>query len=173
MVSIRPATQMDIADIVRIHIDSWKAQFTSFLTIQQTALKDLNMVNQLEIWQERFANEEGKTRYTFVATTNQVVVGYITGILIDDEYDTELHQIYVLPSVQGRGIGKELVQYLAKCFHDLGKQSLLVWVMTINPAVKFYRDALGGKLVSERIIPNGDGILKETAYVWSNLLDLF
>jgi hypothetical protein len=50
---------------------------------------------------------------------------------------------------------------------------MLVWVMTSNPAVAFYRDGLGGSYVSERIIPDGDGILKEAAYVWSDIRVLF
>lgn len=173
MLSIRPATQADIADIVHIHIDSWKTQFIPFLTIQQIALKDLNVANQTKVWQERFTTEEGNTRYTFIAIINDVAVGYITGRFLESEYDAELHQIYVLPAVQGRGIGKELVQCLAKCLDNNGKQSLLVWVMTANPAVKFYRDSLGGKLVSERIIPDADGILKESGYAWANIQDLF
>lgn len=45
--------------------------------------------------------------------------------------------------------------------------------MTINPAVRFYRDNLGGIYLQERIIPDGDGILKEAAYGWSDLTELF
>lgn len=173
MLSIRPAIQNDSADIVHIHIESWNAQFTPFLTAQQVLLKDLDTANQKQLWQGRFANEESKTRYTFIAEDNGIAVGYITGKFIDGAYDAELHQIYVLPNAQGHGIGRKLVRNLAKGLYEVGKQSIIVWVMTINPAVNFYQDSLGGKRVTERIIPNGDGILKESGYIWSNIQDLF
>lgn len=173
MVFIRPATLDDSADIVTIHINSWKAHFTPFLTNEQITLKDLNAANQLRFWRARFENEESTTRFTFIAVENDVPVGYITSIFHDGNYDAQLHQIYVLPTATGRGIGKQLVTTLAQSLYQADKHSLLVWVMTINPAVQFYRDALAGTLVTERIIPDGDGILKESAYAWSDIQDLF
>lgn len=173
MLSIRPAILSDAADIVRIHITIWKANFESFMTVEQVKLKDLDEVNQLKVWQRRFIEEEGKSRHTFIAEIDETSAGYITGRDTSGDYDAELHQIYVLPDANRRGIGKKLVAQLAQAVHENGKQSMLVWVMTINPAVAFYRDALCGKYVGERIIPDGDGILKEAAYAWTDLEVLF
>ena len=66
----------------------------------------LTTANQLA---KLYENEEGKTRFTFIAVENDVAVGYITGIFHDGEYDAQLHQIYVLPTAIGHGIGKQLV----------------------------------------------------------------
>ncbi|GAB5494090.1 MAG: GNAT family N-acetyltransferase [Phototrophicaceae bacterium] len=173
MLLIHPATRDDSADIVHIHINSWNAQFPSFLTSEHITLKDLNTATQLGIWQARFENEEGKTRFTFIAVEDDSPIGYITGIFHDGDYDAQLHQIYVLPTATCRGIGRQLVATLAQTLYKANKHSLFVWVMTINPAVQFYRDALAGTLVTERIIPKGDGILKEAKYVWSDIQELF
>jgi len=173
MIAIRPAIPADAAEIARIHITSWKANFESFLTDEQVKLKDLDEANQLKVWQRRLNEEEGKSRQTFIAEKDETPVGYITGRDYDGDYDAELHQIYVSPEASRNGIGKKLVARLAQALHKNGKQSMLVWVMTINPAVAFYRDALGGKYIGERIIPDGDGILKEAAYVWTDLEALF
>lgn len=173
MLTIRPATVNDATKIVHIHINSWKAQFTSFLTDEQVKLKDLDEANQLIVWQRRLTNEEGISRHTFIAELDGKSVAYITGCNFDGDYDAELHQIYVLPEAHHRGIGKNLLSQLAKRLYENDKQSLIVWVMTINPAISFYRDGLNGTSAGERIIPDGDGILKEASYVWSDIEALF
>lgn len=107
---------------------------------------------------------------------DNTAVGYIMGVTTQsniDNYDAELHQIYVLPDAHRLGVGKQLVSALAKRLNQERFRSLLVWVMTINPAVRFYRDSLGGIYLQERVIPDGDDILKEAAYGWSDLTELF
>lgn len=173
MFNIRPATVNDATKIVHIHINSWKAQFSSFLTDEQVKLKDLDEANQLIVWQRRLTDEEGISRHTFIAELDEKAVAYITGRNFEGDYDAELHQIYVLPEAHYRGIGKKLVSQLAKRLYDYGKRSMIVWVMTINPAISFYRDGLNGTFAEERIIPDGDGILKEVSYVWSDIRVLF
>ena len=64
MLTIRPATVNDATNIAHIHINSWKAQFTSFLTDEQVKLKDLDEANQLRVWQRRLTDEEGISRHT-------------------------------------------------------------------------------------------------------------
>lgn len=106
MVVIRPATLTDATTIVRIHLTSWQAQFKSFLTPEQVKLKDLDEANQLKIWQERLTDQESEIRHTFIAMLDDVPVGYITGVTTQPEiahYDTELHQIYVLPDAHRLG----------------------------------------------------------------------
>lgn len=166
MLSIRPATPDDVQAIVDIHITSWKAQFIPFLTPEQVTLKDLDKVHQCKVWQERLLHEEGKTRITFLAEKDYIAVGYITGRESSLDTEAELHQIYVSPSAHRQGIGQQMFTRLVQTYDKLNKTSMFVWVMTINPAVAFYRDYLGGILIEERLIPEGDGILKEAKYRW-------
>ncbi|MGB7341316.1 MAG: GNAT family N-acetyltransferase, partial [Phototrophicaceae bacterium] len=130
MISIRPATANDIDAIVRVHIDSWIAQFTPFLSAQQVLLKELDEGKQIKLWQARFATEEGISRKTFVAEQHNQVIAYITGRDSDGIADAELHQIYVQTNKHRLGIGRRLVAELAKNYHHQGKKSLFVWVMT-------------------------------------------
>lgn len=173
MIHIRPATPTDIDAIVRIHISSWIAQFTPFLSAEQVQLKELDETVQASLWQARLSSEEDVSRKTFVAHEGKDVIAYITGHISDNLADIKLHQIYVQSDKQHLGVGRQLVAQLAHHYHQLGKKSLFVWVMTINPAVAFYRDTLGGTYITERLIPDGDGILKEAAYRWQSLEVLF
>ncbi|MGJ3239708.1 MAG: N-acetyltransferase family protein [Anaerolineae bacterium] len=173
MISIRPAHADDITAIVSIHIQSWNAQFRSFLNAEQIQLKNLDSEHQQELWQARFNQEEGRTRRTFIAIQAGDKLGYITGAHHESSCDAQLQQIYVRPPAHHQGIGEQLVAALAQQLHADGKHCLFVWVMTINPAITFYRDRLGGSFVEERIIPHGDGILRETAYRWTPITRLF
>lgn len=174
---IRPATVEDAGAIASVHIRSWWEAFSSILSAEQIAAKDLDEASQTAIWTKRLMEEEGKSRFTFVATEEERLIAYVTGGKIrgtahdsaDDWADAELHQIYVLAEAQGKGIGKALVVRLAQELSKQGFKSLIVWVMTLNPAVAFYRDALGGKFITERPIPEVNGSLKEAAYGWSSL----
>jgi L-amino acid N-acyltransferase YncA len=168
---IRAAKPEDAKAIARVHIRSWREAFSPLMTAEQIAAKDLDEASQTAIWTKRLEQEEGQTRFTFVAEEGSVQA-FITGGAIREafeDYDAELHQIYILAEAQRKGLGRQLVQVLAQKLAEQGYQSMLVWVMTLNPAVAFYRDALGGKFLAERPIREVNGSLKEAAYGWPSL----
>ncbi|MEL6308359.1 MAG: GNAT family N-acetyltransferase [Chloroflexota bacterium] len=171
MIGIRPAEPMDAATIADIHVRSWRAQFTAFLTPEQIMLKNLDQHDIRLQWQSRLVAEEGQRRHTFIACDGGMPVGYITGRTQSPKagYSSELDQIYVLASHLGLGIGTQLVSQLVARLMSIGHTSMMVWVMTTNPAVQFYRERLGGVYLGERVIPDGDGILKEAGYGWDDM----
>jgi len=168
---IREAKLEDAGAIALVHIRSWREAFSPILSAEQIAAKDLDEASQTAIWTKRLKEEEGKSRFTFLAEEDGIVA-FITGCKTRDAfegYDAELHQIYILPEGQRKGLGQKLVKVLAQKLHEQGYQSMLVWVMTLNPAVAFYRDVLGGRFLQERPIPEVNGSLKEAAYGWPEL----
>ena len=176
---IRAAKLEDAGAIARVHIRSWRETFSPILSAEQIAAKDLDEGSQTAIWTKRLSEEEGISRFTFVAEEERLIAyvtgGKIRGIVhdsVDDWADAELQQIYVLAEAQGKGIGKALVVRLAEELSRQGFKSLIVWVMTLNPAVVFYRDMLGGKFLAERPIPEVNGSLKEAAYGWPDIRKL-
>jgi L-amino acid N-acyltransferase YncA len=171
---IRPAKVEDAAAIARVHIRSWRETFSPILTAEQIAAKDLDEASQTGIWTKRLKDEEGKSRFTFVAE-EESLLAFVTGCETREAfegYDSELHQIYILAEAQRKGLGQELVKALARKLVEQGYQSMLVWVMTQNPAVAFYRDALGGVFLEERPILEVNGSLKEAAYGWPDIRSL-
>jgi GNAT superfamily N-acetyltransferase len=83
----------------------------------------------------------------------------------DPVYKGEVMAIYILQSQQGKGIGRCLVQAVAKQLHLSGINSMLIWVLANNPACQFYA-ALGGKPVDEKEIEISGKPLIEVAYGW-------
>jgi ribosomal protein S18 acetylase RimI-like enzyme len=162
---IRAATPEDAAAIARVHLISWRAAFEPVMSPDLVARKNLDEAPEITKWQKRLREEP--ERITLVAVLDERVIGFITGGAARDGiagYDSELYQIYLLPDSQRRGIGQKLVAALAHELFQAGYQTMLVWVMTLNPAVKFYRDTLGGVYLAERPIHEVEGKLSEAAY---------
>lgn len=73
---------------------------------------------------------------------------------------TKIHKIYILPSMQGMGIGKKLIEHVV----DLSRQSnilnLQLNVNRFNNAVHFYKSQ-GFEILYEENIDIGNGYLME------------
>ena len=61
----------------------------------------------------------------------------------DPDYQGEVYALYLLQSAQKQGIGRRLVQTLARRLSEEEHRTLLIWVNAQNPACRFY-EALGG-----------------------------
>jgi len=69
---------------------------------------------------------------------------------------TKIHKIYVLPTAQGKGVGKILINAIAELAHQNNNQVLSLNVYRKNPAIDFY-EKLGFKKVDEFDIDVGNG----------------
>lgn len=170
VISIRSAAPSDAPGIATVHLTTWQAQFTPLMPAWMIERKDLDPVSETARWQKRLTTEPN--RITFVAVSDEQVVGFATGEAargVTFGHEAELYQLYVLPAAQSKGIGQALVGHLALALSDAGFTSMLVWVVTVNPAVRFYRDVLGGTYLGERPIPEVDNLLQEAAYGWKDL----
>jgi ribosomal protein S18 acetylase RimI-like enzyme len=65
-----------------------------------------------------------------------------------------LHKLYILPGLQGKGIGKLLIQFIINDIKNFGIQMLELNVNKQNPAIGFYRK-LGFKIIREENIEIG------------------
>lgn len=73
---------------------------------------------------------------------------------------TKIHKIYILPSVQGKGIGKKLIDYIAV---EAQKQRNIVITLNVNKynkALHFYLK-LGFSNVKEEVIDIGNGYVMD------------
>jgi ribosomal protein S18 acetylase RimI-like enzyme len=69
---------------------------------------------------------------------------------------TKIHKIYILPTVQGKGVGKKLINAIAEIAYQNKNQTLSLNVYRKNPAIEFY-EKLGFKKVEEIDINVGNG----------------
>jgi ribosomal protein S18 acetylase RimI-like enzyme len=76
--------------------------------------------------------------------------------------------LYVLQAYQGRGLGRRLVQVVARHLRRLGMSALTIAVLKANvPAQRFY-EAIGGQFVRVGEIEDSGYMLPEIVYGWAD-----
>ena len=128
----------DVDDIVEVRKQSWMATYPNAdadITaedIESIEFKSEKMKEQIEMQLEGIS-----TNHLWVAKRRNHVVGFCVAGLGRNEEGNELHAIYVLPEVQGMGVGKALMN-TALDWLDSGKDTYL-WVTSYNQkAIEFY-----------------------------------
>jgi GNAT superfamily N-acetyltransferase len=168
MMRIRSATLADAADIAHVHVESWRATYPGL--VPDAVLANLSEDHRALQWINTLGNRMSP-EFVYVAEDDaHEVVGFASGGPTrseDPDYAGELYAIYLLPPAQKQGVGKQLAQAVARHLAEQGKTSMIVWVITGNPAAQFY-EALGGHFVREASFTMGGTELQEAAYGWAD-----
>jgi GNAT superfamily N-acetyltransferase len=141
--TIREARPEDAAGIARVHVDSWRATYPGIMP--QEHLDALSYRDYTQTWADRLHGEDA-TRVFVAEDSDGAVVGFASGGPErggDPHLRGEISALYLLQSHQGRGLGRRLVQALARRLAADGFDTLLIWVNARNPARHFY-EAMGG-----------------------------
>lgn len=91
-------------------------------------------------------------------------------MLLPKLYTAELYALYLLQEHQGSGYGSALMRTTVEKFVEQGHHAMLRWVLSTDPARKFY-EALGSRYLKTEFTKLGGESLKEVAYGWVDLLD--
>ncbi len=163
---VRPATVADAAAIARVHVDSWRSTYRGLMP--DKVLADLSYEERENLWVGGLSD---RSKFIFVAEEADWIIGFAVGgpeRSHDPVYRAELYAIYLLEAHQRRGIGRNLAHALVARLRQERFSSLLVWVLTENPARKFY-ESLGGVQLRTKKIRIGGVRLDEVAYGWTDL----
>ena len=169
---IREAQQSDAAAIARVRVESWRTAYSGILP--DGYLDGLSYEENTRNWQHILAPTTPQN-YAYVAEDDDGnVVGFALGgpeRSNNPNYTGELYAIYLLEDFQGRGLGRALAQAVVRRLVQEGMVSMLIWVLSENPARAFYT-ALGGQPIYEKEIEIGGSRFKEVAYVWQDIRPL-
>jgi len=164
---IRHARTRDLPDIARIHIDMWRVAYADLLAPE--FLRELSYTRSRLQWEAMLARHSG---VLLVAESNDDgVVGFAAGGAERTrayEVDGELMALYVLASHHRSGIGRALIRRFARELHENGRNGMIVWVLSDNPARGFY-ERLGGASAGEQRLNVGGESVVEVGYVWTDL----
>ncbi len=151
-------------------MDTWRKAYKGI--VPDDYLDGLSYEESGRLWQDVITAGDG---CVFVAEDESGVIGFASGSPRErfsrdlKEYEGELKTVYVLPSHQGTGAGRQLVGAVARYFTGRGMRSMFLWVFTENrPARRFY-ESLGGVLIAEDGFELGGAWLSEVAYGWEEL----
>jgi ribosomal protein S18 acetylase RimI-like enzyme len=92
----------------------------------------------------------------FIAELDNKPIGFASFGPLPEPNTFKLHKLYVLPGIQGKGIGKALVEFIVKELEPEKAQTLLLNVNRHNKAKTFY-ERLGFEIIKEEDIDIGNG----------------
>lgn len=139
----------------------WPSTFEKILSEEQIEYM-LNWMYNMET----LKNQISEGHLFFVAEEENQPIGFM-GIQPNypDPQSTKIHKLYVLPEIQGKGIGRELIKTATEVAKKSGNDRLVLNVNRFNKAVHFYQ-RIGFEILYEENIDIGNGYLMED-YVMS------
>lgn len=171
-IHIRGAGLEDASSIARVRVTTWQSTYRGL--IPQDYLDSLSTIEYTAHWQGILA-ANGRQGYACVAESESTeIIGFALGGVERSQnpiFKGELYALYILDSYQNHGIGRKLVSAIARHLILEGINSMLVWVLSDNPARAFY-EALGGEPLYEKPMMISGKELKQIAYGWQNLITL-
>lgn len=153
--------------------------------IEQLSIDRIHLVNHLahDIWPHTFKDILKREQinymldwmYDLSTLEEQVRIGHLYYAIKDygrpvgfigleanfpDAGHLRIHKLYVLPEIQGKGLGRKLVNHAIDIAFDLDLDVLHLNVNRFNKSVDFYKH-VGFKVVAEEDIEIGKGYLME------------
>ena len=166
---IRKAVAADAAEIAAVGIVCWNETFRGI--VPDSYLDKMDLAERIQ-WTETYLQDPNVDFYTVVAEQDGAVVGYAAGgpsrSWDTAVYQGELYTLYLLRKVHRQGIGRKLVQAVAKGLTERGYKNMLVGVLRDNPARAFY-ERLGATYLREGVFIIDGVEITETAYGWPDL----
>jgi len=148
---IRNATSDDIPLIRELTFQIWPQTYASILSAEQISYM-LDMMYGIAALSQQF----NELNHRFIlAYHDRQPAGFASYAPADPQH-FKLHKIYILPHIQGKGIGAALIGFIADNIRMEGAVSLDLNVNRYNPAKKFY-EKLGFTILKEEDIDIGNG----------------
>jgi len=150
MLSIQKAGITDIPLIRRLAYEIWPSAYGNILSAGQ-----LNYMLKLIYSEEALASQMTEGQQFYIAYHKDEAIGFAAvGPYGNATY--KLHKIYLLPQIQGKGAGKQLLQYVIEIAKAGKVEWLVLNVNRNNPALHFYRK-IGFEISEEADIDIGNG----------------
>ncbi len=171
-INLRRATVADAEVIAAVRIESWLATYRGM--IPDEYLDSMKLEESIIHWRTilEALPAAGERICVFVAESEGQVIGFASGMLLPEpklEMEAELTAVYLRPAWQRSGIGRRMVQKVARTLQAQGSNSLLVWVIAENAIARNFYEELGGALLLEQKF-SWDGLdLMEAGYGWQDL----
>ena len=149
--TITPATIKDAAIIQSLAAATWPAAYSHIISAGQ-----MEYMLDLMYSEQSLIKQFGQGHSFLLAKDNNEAVAFASYSKTGSPGIYTLHKLYALPSQQGKGLGKKLIEYILNEINKENAQALQLNVNRQNVALKFY-ERLGFKIISEEDIDIGEG----------------
>ncbi|SEN76529.1 Ribosomal protein S18 acetylase RimI [Sphingomonas gellani] len=176
-VNYRPATARDASLLGALHVTSWHETYSGLLP--QDMLDGLSAESRTAMWAtvlDAPTNSNGTRVYVAEGAAGIVGFGACGGqrddVMRESGFTGEIGAIYILRSQQGAGVGRALMSLIARDLVERPIPSASLWVLRENVRARGFYDGLGGAIITEKEVAEGDTTLHEVAYGWPDLAHL-
>ena len=167
----REAGSGDAELLSRLFVAGWRQTYAGLMPDGVLACLESNPNHDPASWRRRLGRRPPDRWTRVVETEAGEPVGFVwfgreEGRL--PGYAGEVEKIYLLKPVQGRGLGRALMQDTFRTLEAVRLAPVVIWVFEVNrPAFGFY-ETLGGRALGERaLVFEAEGReFWETAYGW-------
>jgi GNAT superfamily N-acetyltransferase len=157
MLTIYPASAADYPTIQQIAHTTWPTTFGEILSPVQIEYM-LDWMYSLPALQEQV---EKKGHRFLLAKEKKEGLGFLSyQLFYQGNPVTKIHKIYVLPTTQGKGVGKHLLELTSEIALEAKNTTLTLNVNRYNKAIEFYKK-IGFEIIGQENIDVGQGFLME------------
>jgi len=166
-----PAGPSDAEDLAQVHVRTWRETYRGILP--EAYLARMSAAAHARRWRQALARP-ASGEVTLAAADRSGIVGYagVGPSRSGRAGEAEIHTLYLLRAVQGRGLGRELVGDAARLMAARGFTSMMISVLSDNRPARGFYERLGGAAEPDRMEPGPAGLASETAYLWPDIRKL-
>ena len=154
-------------EIIRnIAQETWPIAYGAILSMEQLEYMFAMMYSTTSLLEQAAK----KNLQFIIAKENSDYLGFASYETdIHQTNKTKIHKIYILPSAQGKGIGKKLIDFVAVEAKMKKNIAIILNVNKYNSAQHFYLK-IGFFTIEEEVIPIGNGYVMDD-YVMEKMLE--
>ncbi len=157
MIQIKRNTDENFESIRAIAEEVWPIAYGAILSRAQL---DYMMEMMYSVASLQMQANEKANRF-ILATENEIPVGFAAyEFNYTKKPKTKIHKIYILSNQQGKGIGKELMGFIANEAKTRHQKGLILNVNKNNIAIRFY-ESIGFTITNEEVIDIGNGYVMD------------
>lgn len=148
--TIRRAFEKDIPLIRELSLKVWPQTYSTILSAEQ-----IDYMLEMMYSERSLANQMKEKQEFIIVSDGNEPIGFASYSLVEKGV-YQLHKIYILPGLQGKGAGKYVIRELVNAIARKGGKSLQLNVNRNNKARDFY-EKLGFAIIREEDIDIGNG----------------
>ena len=165
MIEFCQATPKNFPEIQLVAYQTWPVAFRGILSPEQISYMLKLMYSQTSLSEQMTV----KGHRFLLANTQNLCVGFGSYELNYNGNDTtKIHKLYILPSAQGKGLGKQIINCVMEQAMENNNELLSLNVNRNNKAVCFY-EKLGFKKIRDESTPIGRGFVMEDIVMEKNI----
>lgn len=151
MITIKDGTKADIPVIQEIAEKTWWPTYSSILSKEQIRYM-LDVIYGTSTLEKVMGDN---SQHFILLFYNNETAGFAAyGARAEDHSIYKVHKLYILPDLQGKGLGKLLLEEIKTRLSAIAVHTLDLHVNRYNPAKYFY-ERLGFQVIREEDVPIG------------------